>query len=277
MENPFFIVGAVNVTVDSFHDGGQFSSTEAAVKRAGEMLREGADIIEIGGESTGPGSKDVSLEEERSKVIPVIRAIRKQFPKTKLSVDTWKTEVVLEAVKEDVVMINDVTAGRGSDGAMFEVLKDTDVSLVLMYSKDATPRTTIADVRYDDVIDTISAFLRQRKGAAIAAGIAPDRIILDPGLGHFVSSDAKYSFEIIARLGEFLTLGSPVFVSPSRKSFLAGWENLKTEDRLPGTIAASARAVQSGATYIRTHDVASVRRGCEIALKIRNRIKNQEL
>jgi len=264
----FFIVGALNVTPDSFYDGGRFTSIEAAVLRAGEMLRDGADILEIGGESTGPKSLDVSLDEELSRVIPVVRGINEAFPDVKISVDTWKALVAIEALKENAMMINDVTAGRGSDGEMFDIVKDSSASLVLMYAKDSSARTTIKDEHYNDVVMTVREFLSVRKGAAIAAGIDPAKIILDPGLGHFLSSDAKYSFEVLARFKEFLSLDSALFVSPSRKSFLAGPQNLPTAERLPGTIAASVMALQNGATYIRTHDVLEVRRACEIAGRI---------
>ena len=243
----------------------RFTSVEAAMLRAGEMLLDGADILEIGGESTGPTSQEVSLDEELSRVIPVVRGIKEAFPDAKISVDTWKALVAIEALKENVMMINDVTAGRGSDGEMFDVLKDSSAQLVLMYAKDSSARTTIQDEHYNDVVLTVREFLSARKGAAIAAGIDPAKIILDPGLGHFLSSDAKYSFQVLARLKEFLSLDSPLFVSPSRKSFLAGPEKLPTAERLPGTIAASVVALQNGATYIRTHDVLEVRRACEIA------------
>lgn len=165
------------------------------------------------------------------------------------------------------MMVNDVTAGR-RDPHMFSVLKDSQALLVLMYSKDPTPRTTVDPMQYDDVVVTVKDFLRERVKRAVKEGIAIGRIVLDPGLGHFLSSDPKYSFDVLARLPEFAELGCPLFVSPSRKSFLAGEEKLKTVDRLPGTIAASALAAQNGAHYIRTHDVLEVRRGCEIAQAI---------
>lgn len=261
------IVGVLNVTPDSFHDGGKFLSVDAAVERAGEMFRYGADIVEIGGESTGPRSSDVSLEEELQRVIPVICAIKKKFPSAALSVDTYKLEVAKAAIAEGAMMVNDVTAGR-ADREMFSVVASSSAILVLMYAKDPTPRTTIEDRQYEDVVRTVSDFLRERKAQAVKAGIAEERIILDPGLGHFISSDANYSFEIIRRLREFQALGCPILLSPSRKSFLAGPENLPPSERLPGTIAASAVAVLNGASYIRTHDVKEVRRGCEVALAL---------
>jgi dihydropteroate synthase len=143
-----------------------------------------------------------------------------------------------------------------------------DARLVLMYSKDPTPRTTVALTAYADVVADVAEFLTARREAAVAAGVARERIILDPGMGHFVSSDPRYSWELIARLTELRTLGCPLFLSASRKSFLAGSENLPPSERLPGTVAASAIAVLHGASYIRTHDVKEVRRGCEIATEI---------
>lgn len=263
------IVGVLNVTPDSYYDGGKFAAHDAALKQAERLMVEGADIIEIGGQSTGPGSVDVSAEEELKRVMPVIESIARSLPSARLSIDTWQADVARRAIEAGVTMVNDVTAGRG-DAAMFSTLQDRDVSVVLMYAKDLTARTTVRDERYTSVVDTIMRFLRERSQAATDAGIAPERLILDPGLGHFVSSDSKYSFEILARLKDFLDLGHPLLVSPSRKSFLAGREKLSTAERLPGTIAASAIAVLNGASYIRTHDVGEVRRGCEIAEAIKN-------
>lgn len=261
------IIGVLNVTPDSFYDGGQFEGADAALRQAERMLKEGADILEIGGESTGPGSDEVSVEKEVKRTMPVIEALRKEYPEAKLSVDTWKAAVAKEAIARGVAMINDVTSGR--DPEMFPCIARSGAALVLMYAKDPSARTTIRDAHYDDVLQTVTDFLRAEKGIAVKAGVASERIILDPGLGHFVSSDPKYSFEILARLDEVIALGSPVLVSPSRKSFLAGRELLKASERLPGTIAASAIAVLHGARYIRTHDVEPVRRACEIAETVR--------
>ncbi len=262
------IVGVLNLTPDSFHDGGKFTEIDTALRQAEQMIKEGADILELGGESTGPKSPDVALEEERKRVIPVLQQIKKRFPDVRLSVDTYKSLIAAEAIEAGATMINDVTAGRG-DSAMFSVLAPApSVELVLMFAKDATPRTTINETQYKDVIVMVSAFLKERRDAAVAAGIDARRIWLDPGLGHFVSSDPQYSFALIARLREFSPLGHRLFLSPSRKSFVAGSEKLKTVDRLPGTIAASALAVFNGASAIRTHDVLEVRRACEIAYSI---------
>lgn len=261
------IVGILNVTPDSYVEHGAYASVEAAVARANEMLAEGADIVEIGGESTGPGSKDVDLAEELRRTIPSIRAIRAAHPTAVLSIDTYRADVARAAIAEGVTVVNDVTAGR-FDQQMYSVVSSTNARIILMYAKDNTPRTTVEDRRYDDVMATVGAFLRERMQAAHNAGIAPDRIILDPGLGHFVSAIPAYSFEIIARLEELSSLGCPILLSPSRKSFLAGAEKLPPSERLPGTIAASALAVLHGASYIRTHDVRPVRQAVEAAKQV---------
>ncbi len=257
------IVGILNTTPDSYFDGGHYTDIGKAVLRAGQLLQEGADYIEVGGESSGPKSQDVSLEEELQRVIPVVEAIRETYPHARIAVDTYKAAVAKQAIERNVSLINDVTAGRG-DPEMFTVVAASGASLVLMYSKDPTARTTIDEREYDDVIATVKTFLQARKEAAITAGVRAEKILVDPGLGHFVSADSKYSFELLAHLEEFASI-APVYISPSRKSFLAGQENLGVGDRLPGTIAASAIAVLHGAKFIRTHDVAQIRRGCEIA------------
>ncbi len=266
------IVGILNVTPDSFHDGGKFFDANAALRRACELDEAGADIIEVGGEPTGPTSKDVSTDEEVNRTINVIRKIIEWKPKIMISIDTYKSGVARLAVEAGASMINDVTAGR-MDPGLLAVAAEKHVPLVLMYAKDAMPRTTAAAQQYDDVVKTVKDFLRGRKGAAMKAGISPANIILDPGLGFYISSDPRYSFEILARLREFEELGSPIFISPSRKSFLAGAEKLKTEDRLPATIAASVIAMQNGASYIRTHDVMETRRALEIAANVRGQEK----
>lgn len=261
------IVGILNVTPDSYFDGGRYVSPEAAVARAEEMLHEGASVIEVGGESTGPGSFDVSENEEIQRVIPAIAAIRAQFPDARIAVDTYKSSVARAAVQAGATIVNDVSAGR-ADVQMFPVVAATEATIVLMYAKDPTPRTTVAARTYVDVIAVTKEFLRSRRDNAHAAGIASSKIILDPGLGHFVSSEPYYSFEILRRLEELRELECPLLLSPSRKSFLAGRENLPTRDRLPGTLVASAIAVLHGASYIRTHDVLAVARACEIAEQI---------
>lgn len=220
------IMGILNTTPDSFSDGGRFwrdgkLQVELVVEIAKKMVEDGADILDIGGESSGPNSKDVSLEEELKRVIPAVRAIREAGVDVKISVDTYKAEVVRQAIFAGATMINDVTALRG-DPEMVEVVADFGKQVVLMYSKNPTARTTRTVVHYDDVVKTILAFFEERLEYAFAHGVKREQIILDPGMGLFVSGDPQYSFEIIERLGEFKALGFPVLLGPSRKSFLAG-------------------------------------------------------
>ncbi len=251
------VIGILNITPDSFVDGGKWMNEEQAVRRAKEMITQGVDIIDIGGESTGPGSADVSADEELSRVLPIISALRKEFPAAWLSLDTWKAQVAEYALESGIDMINDISAGR-FDPQMFSVIAKHQCPYVLMYSKDTTARTTRNDQQYDDVIETIHAFLSDRINIALKQGIDRSRIIVDPGLGWFVSGTPSYSFEILYHLEAFADL-APVFVSPSRKSFLAGPDNLPASKRLPATLDATKIALQHGATFIRTHDVAETR------------------
>lgn len=250
------VTGVINATPDSYHAPSRAASAHAAVDHAMRLMAEGADIIEIGGESTGPGSTDVSLTEELERVLPAVKAVRMALPDAWIAVDTWKAEVAREVLAAGADLINDITAGRADPG-MLSVIAQAHAPCVLMFSKDAGPRTTVADVRYRDVVWEVKKFFLERIAAAKAAGMH-GAIIVDPGLGHFVSSDSAYSFELLRRLGEFTDLG-PVMVSPSRKSFLAGPGALPASERLPATLAATVLAVQSGARLIRTHDVKATR------------------
>ena len=249
------IIGVLNVTPDSFYTPSRTDTSEALLLQAQDFLDQGADILEIGGESTGPLSKNVTEAEELHRVIPAVVALRKQFPHARIAVDTWKSAVAKAALDAGANIINDVTAGRG-DSAMFSVVAAAACPLVLMYAKDATARTTIHDTQYDDVIVTVHNFLGERIAAAEAAGIARRHLILDPGLGHFVSSDPAVSYDILSRLSELQDLG-PLLVSPSRKSFLAGPEQSPPEERLAATLATSALAFLQGVSFLRTHDVAA--------------------
>lgn len=246
------VVAILNVTPDSYYDGGKNLDLSVLLQSARQALDGGADILEIGGESTGPDSKEVPVSIELDRVLPALRAVRAAFPDAWISVDTTKAEIARQALESGADMINDVSAGR-ADSDMFSVIARAGCPYVMMYSKDSTPRTTRKDTQYDDVIATIRAFLLARIAAAKSFGIDSTQLILDPGLGHFVSSDPKYSFEILERLSELSDLG-PILVSPSRKSFLAGLGNLPASERLPATLKATQIAVQNGASFIRTHD-----------------------
>lgn len=251
------ITGVLNVTPDSFYAGSRASTEDAVLKQAERYLKDGADVLEIGGESTGPSSHDVSIEEERSRVLPAITTVRKHFPECWITIDTWKADVAKAALEAGADILNDVTAGRG-DARYFSVAAAANCPIILMYSKDNSARTTIQKKEYEDVVSHVHDFLLARIDSALKDGISRDAIIIDPGLGHFVSSDPQYSYELLSGL-QALAVVAPVLVSPSRKSFLAGIEQTPVEDRLPATIAASCTAVCCGAVWIRTHDVCATK------------------
>ena len=247
------IMGILNITPDSFSDGGKFISHFAF--RISHLMEEGADIIDIGGESTGPGSKDVSLEEEMKRIKPVIDFVvkNKLTDKVLFSIDTYKSQVAEYALKNGFQMVNDVTALRG-DSRMADILLKYKPYVVLMYSKDPTARTTRTEVRYADVIEEIKSFLEKRVKLLTDIGFPKDRIIIDPGMGAFVSAIPEYSFEIINRLSELKSLGYPILVGVSRKSFLGG----KIEERDPISAEWSLKAIKNGASIVRIHNVGLI-------------------
>lgn len=251
-------MGVLNITPDSFFDGGKITGVDQAVEKALKMVEDGADIIDIGGESTGPGSVDVPVEEEIKRTIPIFEKLRDRT-KALLSIDTYKSKVAIHALNVGADMVNDVTAFRG-DEDMADFLGKYDSPIVIMYSKDNSARTTQKNVQYKDVVKDISEFLIERIEFAKKSGIDPDRLILDPGMGAFVSSDERYSLQIIKSLGEFKKLGMPLLVGASRKSFVGNVLNLPVNERLEGSLAAAAISVWNGASIIRTHDVKETRR-----------------
>ncbi len=253
MANSPLIVGILNITPDSYVDGGKYMNVEMALSHAQKMIEDGATIIDIGGESSGPLSNDISADEECARVVPVITALHHHFPSIRLSIDTTKSVVATEALLAGATMINDITAGR-SDPHILHICAEHGCDVVLMYSKNSSARTTIEQKNYTDIMATIHTFFEGRIEACLHAGITREHIIIDPGLGHFLSSDARYSFEVLNRLSELSDLGK-IFISPSRKSFLAGKHNLPPSERLPATLAATVIALQNGASFIRTHDV----------------------
>lgn len=250
-------MGVVNITPDSFSDGGKFFDTKTAQHQILELIRQGADIIDIGGESTGPGSKDVSLEEEFKRVKPIIDFIDNQnlTKKTIFSIDTYKSFIADYALKKGFQIVNDVTALRG-DVDMIDTLVAHQPYVILMYSKDSTPRTTKESIVYEDVIASIKSFLIGQIVQLLDAGFSEENIIIDPGMGMFVSADPKYSFDIIDRLPELKQLGYPVCIGISRKSFLGG----KMEERERPSVEWSIKAIKNGADIIRTHNVALLKK-----------------
>lgn len=252
------VMGVLNVTPDSFSDGGKYLDPKKAVKKALQMLKEGADIIDIGGESSGPDSKDVSLKDELARVIPVVRMLRAQT-EAWVSVDTYKAEVARSALDAGADMINDVTAFRGDEG-LAEVVAECGVPVVIMYSKDVSARTTRKVVEYKNVVSFVQKFLKERVAVGMKAGIRKVQFIIDPGMGAFVSGEPKYSLQILKKLEKFGDMGMPILVGASRKGFIGQVLGVGFDERLEGGLAAHALAVLHGAGIIRTHDVKETRR-----------------
>lgn len=252
-------MGILNITPDSFSDGGEFNTPDLAIKRIEKMIAEGADIIDIGGESTGPGSSEVSTEEELNRVKPIVDIVaeRRLADKVTFSIDTYKAPVAEYALEKGFQMVNDVTALRG-DPKMIEVLIKHKPYVVLMHSKDSSARTTSDKVVYEDVIGTISDFLTEQTSELLEAGFPRDKIIIDPGMGAFISSIPDYSFEVINRLKELTLLGYPILVGISRKSCLGG----TMEDRDQPSVDWSLKAVKNGAAVIRIHNVELMKKAC---------------
>lgn len=243
------IMGILNVTPDSFSDGGRFNQLEQALQQAQSMLDEGADFIDVGGESTRPGAAEVSVQQELDRVVPVIEAINSRFD-TLISIDTSKAVVMTEAVQAGAVLINDVRALQ-EDGAL-EAAAATDASICLMHMQ-GQPRTMQHRPHYDDLIDDISDFLRQRIRACDSAGISQEQILLDPGFGF--GKALQHNYQLLNKLEHFHRLGCPLLVGMSRKSMLGKLLNNDVQERLAGSLACATIAALKGAQIIRVHDV----------------------
>jgi len=255
------VMGIINATPDSFSGNGVYKDVEAALRRAEQMVEAGADILDVGGESTRPGADPVPEEEERERVIPVVEAIVKRFD-VPVSVDTYKARVAEEALDRGAWMVNDVTALRG-DGRMAEVVARHRAPLVLMHMK-GTPKTMQENPQYDDVVAEQFEFFRERIAAAVEAGIEEGKILIDPGIGF--GKRLEHNIEILRRLREYRSLGRPVLVGPSRKSFIGMiLGGLPPEERLEGTLAVLALAVARGADVLRVHDVKEAVRAIRVA------------
>jgi dihydropteroate synthase len=254
-------MGALNITPDSFSDGGDFLEPEAALTRAQQMIDEGADIVDIGGESSRPGAAAVPAAAESARILPVIEYLAPRVG-VPLSVDTYKAGVAREAAAAGASIINDIT-GLRSDPGMAEVVAQSGCALVVMHMR-GTPQTMQSDTRYDDLVGEVFGKLRESVEIALAAGVPEDRVVVDPGIGF--GKSAAGSLLLLRRLGEFRTLGRPVLVGCSRKSFIGktlGIENPK--ERLEGSLAAAVIAVCNGAHIVRAHDVAATRVAVDLA------------
>ncbi|MBL79863.1 MAG: dihydropteroate synthase [Nitrosomonadaceae bacterium] len=254
-------MGIVNVTPDSFSDGGLYASTNDAVLQAERLIREGVDILDIGGESTRPGSIPVSSEEELRRVLPVVQALANvDIP---ISVDTSKPEVMLETIKAGANMINDINALQ-SPGAL-EVVADSDVTICLMHMQ-GRPKYMQSDPQYKDVIAEIKYFLQQRIDVVKAAGIAPDRIVIDPGFGF--GKTLEHNLKLLRYLDQFIDLSVPIMAGLSRKSMLKEITGNKKGDLVYPSIAAALMAAVNGARILRVHDVKATKD----ALKVYNSV-----
>ena len=250
------IMGILNVTPDSFSDGGDFLDVHAAVAHAKQMVAAGATIIDVGGESSRPGAMPVSAAQELSRVSPVISALASDAVGALISVDTYKAQVARHALEAGAHLVNDITALQG-DAEMATVVAEMEAGVVLMHMK-GTPRTMQRAPQYDDVVGEICTWLQQRIQAAEAQGIAPERVIIDPGIGF--GKTTTHNLEILKRLEECRGLNKPILVGTSRKSFIGNVLDLPVTERVEGSVATVCWAIIHGADIVRVHDVqATVR------------------
>jgi dihydropteroate synthase len=256
------LMGVVNVTPDSFSDGGLYFDPEAAIAHGRELIEAGAEILDVGGESTRPGAEPVGEEEELRRVVPVIRGL--SGSQSRISVDTSKAAVAAVALDAGAEIVNDVTALRG-DPEMAALCAERGATVVLMHML-GKPRTMQDDPRYKDVVDDVKAFLSERLEAAVASGIAEERVWLDPGIGF--GKTVAHNMELLRRLGELRELGRPLVVGTSRKSFIGKVDGSPADQRLGGTVASSVLAAAEGADVLRVHDVAEMRQALAVATAI---------
>ena len=261
---PTLIMGILNVTTDSFSDGGLFFDRGIAINHALEMEAAGADIIDIGGESTRPGAKPVLLKDELNRVIPVIEAIRSASDVC-VSIDTYKADVAEKAIKAGANIVNDIS-GLQFDASMADVVKNNNVPVVIMHIK-GTPREMQKDPHYDDLMQEVVAYFQERVEFCHQHGIKKENIILDPGIGF--GKRSQDNFELLRELKQIADLGYPVLSGPSRKSFIGLTLDLPVEERVEGTAAAVTASILNGAKIVRVHDVQEMKRVVTIADNIR--------
>jgi len=262
------IVGILNVTPDSFSDRGAFAEPLAALRHAETLVREGADVLDIGGESTRPGAEPVSADEEFRRVLPVLReAVSLGVP---ISIDTYKASVARAALDAGAAIVNDITAL--GDPEMAEVVATFGAGLILMHMQ-GTPQTMQKDPRYADVVDEVRAFLAGRRGVAERAGVPVENIVLDPGVGF--GKALEHNLELLARMDELVAMGSPILVGVSRKRFigtLAGVD--EPRDRGPGSLAAMLAARARGVSMFRVHDAGAARQALTVFDAIRSPLQH---
>src|SRR5512138_6339 len=261
-----FLMGVVNATPDSFSDGGRYLDRDAAVERALRLAEDGADLVDLGGESTRPGAPPVPADEELARVVPVVERLRARGFALPISVDTSKGAVGRAALAAGADLVNDVTAL--SDPELARACAEAHAPVVLMHAR-GTPADMASRATYGDVVADVRRELEAALARAEAAGVARDRTILDPGIGF--AKTAEQSVELIARVGELRVLGRPLLVGPSRKSFIGKLTGAPAGERVPGTLAAVAACVLAGVEVVRVHDVAAARQAATVAAAIRER------
>jgi len=253
------IMGILNITPDSFSDGGKFLQPGQAIEHGLRMVEEGVDIIDIGAESTRPGAEPVSVEEELRRLLPVLEGLLKRVD-IPISIDTYKASVAETVLKTGASMINDIS-GLRFDNRMKDVVAKYQVPIIIMHIK-GEPRNMQQNPYYDDLIGEIYEYLAASIHLAVKTGIARNNIIIDPGIGF--GKRLQDNFEILKRLSEFQGLGCPILIGPSRKSFIGKVLDLSPDQRLEGTLAAVTIGIQNGAHIVRVHDVKQVSRACHI-------------
>jgi dihydropteroate synthase len=260
MPGDFRLMGVVNVTPDSFSDGGRFLDPGAAVAHGLALVEEGAAILDVGGESTRPGAEPVGADEERRRVLPVVARLAAETA-AQLSIDTSKLAVATAAVDAGATLVNDVTAFR-AEPDLAGLVADRGLDCCLMHML-GEPRTMQEDPRYEDVVGEVKGFLEQRLAFAVAAGVAEERILLDPGI--VFGKTTEHNLELLRRLDEIVAIGRPVVVGTSRKSFLGKLTGREVSQRIAGTIATNVLAYERGASVFRVHDVAPVHEALTVA------------
>jgi len=264
------IMGILNVTPDSFSDGGKFNETTPAVKHALDMMYEGADIIDVGGESTRPGSERVNAEEQILRVADTIKSIREiALEEVEISIDTTLSKVAEAAIDSGASMINDVSAGN-DDPQLFELAADRNVPMILMHMQ-GNPQTMQVNPVYDDVVEDIRAYLLERVEEAIAAGIKEDNIAIDPGIGF--GKTQEHNIQLMSKLERFVDTGLPVLLGASRKRFMAAiCEGVESDELVGATCATTVAGVTVGVQMFRVHDVRPNRQAADVAWAIKNKV-----
>jgi dihydropteroate synthase len=258
-------MGIVNATPDSFSDGGRFLALDAAAAQAERLVAEGADLVDVGGESTRPGAPGVPVDEELRRVVPVIERLRARGCAVPISIDTRRTEVARAALAAGADLVNDVSAL--ADPGMAEAVAASGAACVLMHMR-GTPADMASRALYADVVGEVADELEEALGRAVRRGVAEGRILLDPGIGFAKTADQ--SLEVLASIQRLRRLGRPLVVGPSRKSFIGKVTGAGVEERLPGTLAAVAACVLAGVEFVRVHDVGYARQAALVAAAIRD-------